>query len=327
MKKLHLCILLFFLSRTFSQNLTIAVNDLDVAGVEKSTASIISDRVRSELFNTGKFTVIERNQMEEILKEQGFQQSGCTNNDCAVEIGQLLGVNYMFAGKIGKIGKTYTLSLRMIDVQTGKILTTSNTDCKCEIDDVLSKSTKILAEEISRKVAALNSDETCIIKITSKPAGADLFINEVKKGKTPFIDTLVAGSYPISLQLKNYQTENDILALKESGTLIKEYALKPGKEKKKFTKRRIIPLTISGLSIVGGIVGGIVMNNSASENLNDGSKIKSDFLDNGNEENFDHYNSLYKNKMNDAKQDMIIRSACYGVAGLGALGLIFTFAF
>lgn len=327
MKKLHLLILLLFFSQTFSQNLTIAVNDLDVAGVEKSTASIISDRLRSELFNTGKFIVIERNQMEEILKEQGFQQTGCTNNDCAVEMGQLLGVKYMFAGKIGKVGKTYALSLRMIDVQTGAILATSNTDCKCEIDDVLLESTKLIAKDIAEKAINLNPNKNSVIKISTKPKGAILFINKEKKGKTPFTDTLHAGSYPISLELINHKTVNDIVLLKENELLSKEYILKPGKDKKNFSKRKIIPITVSTLSIIGGVVGGVIMNNSAAEKLDESNEIKSQLINNGTDESFDYYNSLYKNKVNDAKQDMIIRSICYGAAGLGTLGLIFTFTF
>ncbi|NIV04449.1 hypothetical protein GWN26_14740 [Candidatus Saccharibacteria bacterium] len=32
-----------------------------------------------ELFNTGKFRVLERAKMKEILKEQGFQQTGCVS--------------------------------------------------------------------------------------------------------------------------------------------------------------------------------------------------------------------------------------------------------
>ena len=30
--------------------------------------------------------------MEQILVEQGFQQSGCTTNECMVEVGKLIGV-------------------------------------------------------------------------------------------------------------------------------------------------------------------------------------------------------------------------------------------
>lgn len=325
------CLLLFLISTTYAENFPIAVNDLDAAGLDKSTVSIISDRLRTELFNTGKFTVIERNQMEEILKEQGFQQSGCTNNDCAVEIGQLLGVKYMFAGKIGKVGKTFTLSIRMIDVQTGKILLTSASDCKCPIDDVLSNSTKVVAMDVAEKVSKLNNpvvtNKTSIVEIISKPKGATLFIANDKKGKTPYTDTMEVGKYPISLQLKNHKTINDQMVLLENETFKKSYTFSVGKEKSKSSKRKIIPFTISGLALVGGIVGGVILNSSASDKLDESELIKADLVEKGTSETFDYYNSLYKKKVDDARDDMVLRSVCYGVAGLGGLGIIFTIAF
>jgi TolB-like protein len=136
-----------------TQKLTVAVSDLLPQGLDNSSANIITDRLRNELFNSGNFTVLERGQMEQVLKEQGFQQSGCTSDACAVEIGQLLGVQYLIVGSIGKIGQTYTINVRLIDVTSGKITQTANTDCKCEIDQVLSVSTADIARRLSKSIA------------------------------------------------------------------------------------------------------------------------------------------------------------------------------
>ena len=38
--------------------------------------------------------------MEQILVEQGFQQSGCTTNECMVEVGKLIGVEKIVSGSI-----------------------------------------------------------------------------------------------------------------------------------------------------------------------------------------------------------------------------------
>ena len=70
----------------------IAVLDLQGEGVSKSAAKTLTDRLRSKLVNTGAFHVLERDQMDEILGEQGFQQSGCVSDECLVEIGRLVGV-------------------------------------------------------------------------------------------------------------------------------------------------------------------------------------------------------------------------------------------
>jgi TolB-like protein len=134
----------------------IAVNDLQAKGVTQSEADMVSERLRVELLNTNIFRVMERGQMEQILKEQGFQQSGvCTDQSCLVEAGQLLGVQRMVAGTIGKIGSTYSITIRMINVATGEILFATTNDCRCEIDQVLIKSTKDIAEKMAQKNAAI----------------------------------------------------------------------------------------------------------------------------------------------------------------------------
>jgi curli biogenesis system outer membrane secretion channel CsgG len=142
---------------------SVAMRDLIAQGaVDAGSTLAIADRLRSELFNTGAFTVLERSQMEAILKEQGFQQGGCTTDACAVEAGRLLGVKFFITGNIGKVGATFTINVRMIDVAAGKMVQIATSDCKCEIDDVLSRSTIDVASKLARSVNAKapSSEET-----------------------------------------------------------------------------------------------------------------------------------------------------------------------
>ena len=133
----------------------IAITELAAEGIEESSVRVISDRLRTELFKTGAFTVVERGQMEEILKEQGFQQSGCASDACVVEVGQILGVKQMVAGSVGRLGGLFTLNIRMIDVATANITHTVNVDCRCPIEDVLTTSTT----DIARQLAAVVTGE------------------------------------------------------------------------------------------------------------------------------------------------------------------------
>ncbi|MDD5672724.1 MAG: hypothetical protein PHC61_01050, partial [Chitinivibrionales bacterium] len=53
------------------------------SGVNKEDVELLTDRLNSELFKTDFVTVLERAEIDNILKEQGFQQSGaCTDNQC-----------------------------------------------------------------------------------------------------------------------------------------------------------------------------------------------------------------------------------------------------
>ena len=104
-----------------AQQRSLAVIDLEGHGISQSEARSLSNRLRSELVQLGKVTVVERNKMESILSEQDFQLSGCTSAECSVEIGQLLGVTTILTGGIGRVGAIYTIDLRMVDVRTGRV--------------------------------------------------------------------------------------------------------------------------------------------------------------------------------------------------------------
>ena len=107
-------------------------------GVSVGEADIIADRLRLELFNTGRASMMERDQMQDVLKEQGFQQSGaCSDEACMVEIGKVLGVEMLVSGSIGKLGKMYLINFRTIDVATARIGAVVSRDISGSIEDVV----------------------------------------------------------------------------------------------------------------------------------------------------------------------------------------------
>ncbi len=132
---------------------SLAILDLEGRGVSAVEAASLTDRLRSELVRTGKITVVERGQMEQILTEQDFQLTGCTSDECAVEVGQLLGVTHMVAGSIGQVGSTFTIDLRTVDVQTGRIVHSIIRDYRGEIDGLLTEMA-LVAEELATAGAA-----------------------------------------------------------------------------------------------------------------------------------------------------------------------------
>ncbi|KMQ51514.1 hypothetical protein CHISP_1522 [Chitinispirillum alkaliphilum] len=129
-------------------NVSLAVSDLVPLGVTDHEAAIISEQLRIELMKTPMIQLIERTQMEEILKEQGFQQLGCTNNACAVEVGQLLGVRKIVVGSIGTAGSYTLVTARIIDVSTGKVIVSESVRDRGGIDGMLNRG----VQEISRLI-------------------------------------------------------------------------------------------------------------------------------------------------------------------------------
>jgi curli biogenesis system outer membrane secretion channel CsgG len=101
---------------------TMAVMDLKAESVSAGDAAVISSLLRGELVKTGRFKTVEKNQMDKVLAEQAFQQTGCTSQDCAVKLGKMLNVQLMVVGEFGKLmGQSYT-SARVVNVETGEVV-------------------------------------------------------------------------------------------------------------------------------------------------------------------------------------------------------------
>jgi curli biogenesis system outer membrane secretion channel CsgG len=101
-----------------------------------------NDEFTTQLQQSGKFTVIERAQLQSILSEQSLGASGAVSPSTAPKIGKLLGVQLIFTGSIsafsikGGSGGAFginvsstraksTLDVRLIDTTTGEVILTA----------------------------------------------------------------------------------------------------------------------------------------------------------------------------------------------------------
>lgn len=124
-----------------SENLkvvNVAMTHLKSHGMDSNTVLAISDAILSQLSNSNTIALIERTQMDEIIQEQGFQNSGaCAESECAVELGKILSVEKMLIGSVGKIENLYSLSVRIVDVETGAVDKSVNQNYTGNIEGVL----------------------------------------------------------------------------------------------------------------------------------------------------------------------------------------------
>ena len=129
----------------------LAILDFKGVGVSTQEAQLLTIRLGTHLVQSGVYRVIERDEIQQILVEQDFQLTGCTTDECGVKIGQLVGARQVMAGTFGKLGSTYTIDMRIIDVATGDILRTTSVDSRGEIDRVLSEG---LTEAVRRIIGS-----------------------------------------------------------------------------------------------------------------------------------------------------------------------------
>jgi hypothetical protein len=100
---------------------TVAVMDFSAINAPASEASVLSEFVRSAVIQSGVYTVVDKKNMDKLLNEQAFQQTGCTSDECAVKLGRVLNVRKMIVGSYSQMGDTRFLTSRLVDVETGKI--------------------------------------------------------------------------------------------------------------------------------------------------------------------------------------------------------------
>ncbi|MBN2092344.1 hypothetical protein JW964_22175 [candidate division KSB1 bacterium] len=107
----------------------------------------MADMLITALVQTGKYTILERTELDVVLKEQALGQSGMVTAETAAQVGKLLGVELAIVGAVtefghekggtgGRIkgfglgvktlGATVAVDVRFINTTTGEILDAKN---------------------------------------------------------------------------------------------------------------------------------------------------------------------------------------------------------
>lgn len=73
------------------------------------------------LIESGKYRIIERSRIKQILEEQRLQSSGATDQDKAVEIGKILGVDKLITSNMYMKGSNYAINFTVIDIATAQV--------------------------------------------------------------------------------------------------------------------------------------------------------------------------------------------------------------
>jgi TolB-like protein len=93
----------------------------------KNLRILVPDELTTYLVKGGKLTVVERTQVNKILKELKFENLGAVDSTSAQKIGKGLGVEALILGSITQVSKNeYRINARLISVETFKILSASN---------------------------------------------------------------------------------------------------------------------------------------------------------------------------------------------------------
>jgi curli biogenesis system outer membrane secretion channel CsgG len=102
-------------------------------------AEAAQDVFVTELVKSGKFRVVEREQLSALMAEKNLALSGDIDPSTAVRVGKLLGINYLLTGAVTEYGNTdvggggfgvsagkrkfvAAMNARLIDTETGEVV-------------------------------------------------------------------------------------------------------------------------------------------------------------------------------------------------------------
>jgi TonB family protein len=133
---------------------TIAVFEFENNGLELFEVRQLSTRLESELVKLGKYNVVERTKIDEILKEQKLQMSGCVE-ECLIDVGKMLGAKQVIIGSVGRLDNIYTITAKLVDATSGQMLKTSDFDT----NDGIGKLATIGLQQIAFELTGENETE------------------------------------------------------------------------------------------------------------------------------------------------------------------------
>jgi hypothetical protein len=104
---------------------TVAV--INIRSRDGGMSDYIATDLQNQLLKSG-FTVVEREVLDTILAEQNFQMSGLVDDNSAVSIGKMLAAHIILTGAVIETGAIRRLSIRALNVETGRVETMTNQD-------------------------------------------------------------------------------------------------------------------------------------------------------------------------------------------------------
>ncbi|MCP4760402.1 MAG: hypothetical protein GY870_01390 [archaeon] len=112
----------------------IAIMNFEADGVTKSQAQNVTKLIRNELIKTGRYTVIEQNLANQILKERSFLNADCTNITCAVNAGKILSAGKVIIGTVANMDGMIIIVTRIVDTKSKSIESSFAQNAKSEND-------------------------------------------------------------------------------------------------------------------------------------------------------------------------------------------------
>ena len=121
--------LLLLIPRAVFADVRLAVLEFRGVGVSNGLLQVLTDKVRSGVLDVSrgqkikgeKLIIMTRENMLQILKDQGLSAEDCTG-ECEVEIAKNIGADYVISGNLTKLDELYVLTIKLHETAQSNLL-------------------------------------------------------------------------------------------------------------------------------------------------------------------------------------------------------------
>jgi TolB-like protein len=124
MRKYSVVIILIFLLQCLPASVTVAISSFKNESGQyylDSWEKTIPDMLKSELSDSDEIIVLERQALEDILKEQALSLTGLVDSATVQRVGKIVGAQYVINGTISSSGDRIRIDVKIIRVETGQL--------------------------------------------------------------------------------------------------------------------------------------------------------------------------------------------------------------
>ena len=95
---------------------------LNIESQFEELSALILDELTTNAVNDRVFRVVDRQRLDLIREEQGFQFSGEVDDESALNIGRFLGAQTIITGRVSSLGDNIRLTIRALNVETAEVM-------------------------------------------------------------------------------------------------------------------------------------------------------------------------------------------------------------
>jgi TolB-like protein len=99
-----------------------AFAELGSDAADHKLGRVLAELISVELSQRPPFVVVERDHLEQIMREHRLADLGVVDASTAAQFGKILGAESLVSGTVSALGATYVVTIKQVDVETGRLL-------------------------------------------------------------------------------------------------------------------------------------------------------------------------------------------------------------